>query len=355
MDRESFKSDYHRHIRMKVVFILVCIVISVVAMGFELSAGSFKIGFFEAFEIIYNHITGNIPTDYSGATKDDIVCRMYLPRAIAGLAVGAGFGICGAAMQSSLKNPLADPYTTGISAGASFGASLAIVLGFSVLSGVMGHAAIVINAFIFAMIPGVAIVAISHLKKSITPAAMILVGIAIMYIFTASTTFLKLTASEDSLAEVYKWSIGTLGKASWDNVWFMVAAFVFGIIMIQSAATKLNVLSMNDKGSIALGVDPKKVRVRMIAVVSIVTSFMVSFTGTIGFVGLVAPHVARLFIGSDNKYLIPASAMVGAVILLVSDVIAKSVGTGLPVGVVTAIVGGPLFIWLLIRQQKNAW
>lgn len=326
------------------------------AIGLQLSFGKYSIGFLESYGILIDHLKGIVPTEGVERMKHYVVWDLRLPRALAGLAVGAGLGMCGAVMQSSLKNPLADPYTTGIASGASLGASVAIILGLCIIPGIYGEGAIVVNAFAFALVPVILIISLSRFKKNITPAGMILIGIAVMYIFSATTTLLKITASEESLAEVYIWSVGTLGKAGWDNVWYMIAAAVAGIVVFQSLARRLNVLVMCDSGAVALGVDPKRVRLASLGVVSLVTAVLVSFTGTIGFVGLVAPHMVRMFIGSDNRYLIPASAAFGALMLLASDCVARNIAAvELPVGTITALIGGPLFLYLIIRQTKSAW
>lgn len=326
------------------------------AIGLQLSFGKYSIGFLESYGILIDHLKGIVPTEGVERMKHYVVWDLRLPRALAGLAVGAGLGMCGAVMQSSLKNPLADPYTTGIASGASLGASVAIILGLCIIPGIYGEGAIVVNAFAFALVPVILIISLSRFKKNITPAGMILIGIAVMYVFSATTTLLKITASEESLAEVYIWSVGTLGKAGWDNVWYMIAAAVAGIVVFQSLARRLNVLVMCDSGAVALGVDPKRVRLASLGVVSLVTAVLVSFTGTIGFVGLVAPHMVRMFIGSDNRYLIPASAAFGALMLLASDCVARNIAAvELPVGTITALIGGPLFLYLIIRQTRSAW
>lgn len=348
-----FKNVYYRYLSKKMLFAFVCLMVSLVAIGIELSMGAYDLGFVESYRILFDHMLGNIPSEELGTGADQVVWDLRLPRAIAGFAVGAGLGICGAAMQSSMKNPLADPYTTGISAGASFGAALAIILGFNLLPGTFGDLAIVINAFVFSLIPAAMIIFMSMFKKNVSPATMILIGMAVMYFFIAATTFLKLTASEESLSEIYIWNVGTLGKSSWDNLPFQVSATLAGVIVLIILSNKLNILAMCDKDAVSLGVNAKRTRLVSLLSVSMVTAMLVAFTGTIGFVGLIAPHVARLFLGSDNKYLVPASAAFGAMLLLCSDCTAKCIGTGLPVGVITAIVGGPLFLYMLIKQAKK--
>ncbi len=352
----DLKNAYYHYLSRKVVFVIVCIVISFVAFGLELSTGAYEIGFLESYQTLIDHLLGNIPPEEIGVGKDHVVWDLRLPRAIAGLAVGAALGVCGAAMQSSMKNPLADPYTTGIASGASFGAALAIILGFSLMSGALRDVAIVVNAFVFSLVPAGLIILISKFKTSVSPSTMILIGISVMYFFTAATTFMKLTASEESLAEIYMWNVGTLGKAGWDNVAFLTGMSIVGIAFMIYFSKKLNILTTSDKNAISLGVNAKQTRLVVLAIVSLVTAAMVAFTGTIGFVGLVCPHVARLFLGSDNRYLVPASAAFGAMLLLCADCVAKNVGTGLPVGTITALVGGPLFLYMLLKQaRKYSW
>lgn len=349
----TFKRAYHQYISRKVLFVALCIIVSIIGIGLELSTGAYDISFTESYKVLIDHILGNIPPDELGVGVDQIVWDLRFPRAIAGFVVGAGLGVCGAAMQSTMKNPLADPYTTGISSGASLGATLSIVLGISIIPGMYGNTSIIFNAFLCSLIPAFVIVIISMFKKNTSPATMILIGVAVMYLFTAVTTLIKLTASEESLAEIYIWNVGTLGKSSWDNVAYQVTATAFGIVSIMFLSKKLNILTMCDEGATSLGVNPKRTRLVVLIIVSMVTSTLVAFAGTIGFVGLVSPHVVRLFLGSDNRYLAPASAAFGAMLMLCSDCLAKSIGTGLPVGVITAVLGGPLFLYLLVKQANR--
>lgn len=328
---------------------------SVIAIGLALSMGKYEMGFFESYEILFNHLRGIVPTSSSDIMKDYVVWDQRVPRAVAGLAVGAGLGVCGAAMQSSMKNPLADPYTTGISSGAALGATLMLTTGLCLVPFLSGETAIIVNAFLFALIPSGIIIFISVFRKT-SPTSMILTGVAVMYVFSATTSLLMLYAVPEDLAEAYIWTVGTLGKATWDNIGFLIAAALFGMCALQIFAKKLNILALSDESAVGLGVNAKRTRVVVLVIVSTVTAILVSFTGTIGFVGLVAPHMVRIFIGSDNRYLIPASAAFGAMLLLVADCIAKVAGSaGLPVGVITALIGGPLFLMLLMKQRRSAW
>lgn len=353
-DVAEFKATYMLHISKKVLFIALFAVLAIISMGLALSFGKYPIGFFESYEIMFDHILGKEPVGDVAITKDMIVWEMRLPRAIMGLVAGAGLAACGVAMQSVMRNPLADPYTTGVSSGASLGATLYLILGISFIPTIYGTAALVANAFILSLIPAGLIILISRFIKT-TPAMMILIGISVMYLFSAITTLVMLTSHPDSLAEAFTWSVGTLGRVSWDNIFIALAVVSVCLIVLLFYSDKLNLLSSGDKCSRSLGLNPDRLRVVILAVVALATASIVSFTGTIGFVGLVAPHMVRIFVGSNNRYLMPASISFGAFMLLAADCFAKEAGTtGLPVGIITAIFGGPLFLYLLTRKGKTA-
>ena len=347
--REYVLSGYRHYVGFKFVFIAVCVVLAFIIAGFSVTVGSYDIGFFESYETIWNHITGNIVDE----TKDLIVWRTRLPRVLTGVLVGIALASAGAVMQSIMKNPLADPYTTGISSGASFGATLAMILGITLVAGSYGT---IVNAFVFSLIPAAVIILVSGMRRA-SPTVMILSGIAVMYIFNAFTTVFMLMADPEDLAAVYTWQVGTLGKAKWDYLPVMAPFVIIGVIAMQLLSNRINVLSTGDENAKALGVDAEKLRIICLVIVSFVTASVVSFTGIIGFVGLVCPHVVRIFIGSDSKYLIPASATFGVVLVLISDVIGRTIiyPAVLQVGVVTAFIGGPMFLYLLIRSKKEVW
>lgn len=317
--------------------------------GIALTIGEYDIGFLETYEIIWHHITG----DVTDSVKDFLVIDARLPRVIVGIVAGAGLAISGATMQSVLKNPLADPYTTGVSSGAGFGATLAIAAGASMVD---GEYSIVVNAFIFALIPTFAILSVARLKKT-SPTVMIMAGIAVMYIFNACTTLLKLWTDPDNLTAIYRWTVGSLSSTSWDQVPIMLIATLIGGIVIVLITRELNILTSGDENAKALGVDVERMRVICMVVVALVSAAIVSFTGLIGFIGLVAPHVVRLFIGPDNRYLVPASAAFGAVLLITADLVGRTImsPTVIQVGVITAFLGGPLFLWLIIRKDSSSW
>lgn len=325
---------------------------TLIALGFSFSFGKYPVGFLDSYGIIADHIRGWGPAD---EMKDFIVWDLRLPRSIMALAAGAGLAVGGAAMQSMMRNPLADPYTIGVSSGASLGATLSIVLGISILPFVDPQTSVIVNAFVFSLVPVAVILLVTRYRRT-TPTMMILSGIAVMYIFSATTQLIMLTADPDALAEAYEWNVGTLGKADWSNIGIVISASAFGIAFLCLMSRNLNIVTSGDRCAKSFGVDSNRVRIACMVVISIVTATIVSFTGTIGFLGLISPHVVRMFLGSNNRFLIPASAAFGALLLMLADCAAKVAGpTGLPVGVITALIGGPLFLLLLIRMRRNAW
>jgi ABC-type Fe3+-siderophore transport system permease subunit len=351
-DFQRFRGEYVSRSYRKVTFAVLVLIASFLIFGVTISVGGYDIGFLESYQIVYDHLVGNPVSD---PMKDMIIWEYRLPRAIMAALAGAGLAIGGAVMQSSLRNPLAEPYTMGISSGASLGAALSIISGLSVVPWLTGESATVANAFILSLIPVAVILLVIKFKKS-TPTMMILSGIAVMYVFSAVTTMLMVLADPVSLAEVYQWRVGTLGKATWENIPMVLIFVTFGIAALWLLSRDLNVLAMGGKTATSLGVNSNRLMMAALVVVALVTSAIVCFTGTIGFVGLVVPHMARMFVGSNNKYLIPSSACFGALFLLVMDSIAKVAGqTGLPVGVICAMVGGPSFIYILIKQRRSAW
>lgn len=210
---DEMESGYRKYIALKWMLIVVCIAVCVVVAGLAVTVGEYPVGFGESYWTIWNHIFGYVPTDHSDPLYilDHVVWDLRLPRIIIGIVAGAGLAVAGTTMQSTLKNPLADPYTTGISSGAVFGATIAICYG----TGIFGSGgSIVVNAFVFALIP-TALIAVISVTKKVSPVSMILAGIAVMYIFNAMTTVMKLWANPDDLASVYRWEVGSFEGLDW--------------------------------------------------------------------------------------------------------------------------------------------
>ena len=356
MSGEKPEDTYYRRQRRSYVYFVVFLIISLAVAIYSFGVGSNVINFDIAMEVIINRLNGIIPDrseDYWAWLKDLLVIEDTIPRALGGLAVGAILGICGAVMQTCVRNPLASPYTTGISAAALFGVTLSLVLGFRFVP-ISGETGLIINAFVMSMIP-CAIMIIISFKRKTTPTMLVLIGIGVMYLFNAFTMIMKYRAEPDVLRQIQLWSIGSLTGISWSAVWILGITLLLLIIFMLCFAKKLDVMASGDNQAISLGVRPDHVRIICMVVISACTSVAVAFSGAIGFVGLIIPHLSRLFVGSRSKLLIPCSAVLGALLLIVSDVVARLLGNGLPVGAITAVIGAPIFIYFLIKMRSNGW
>jgi len=345
------REEYRKEERKKKILVIVSVILAAFSILFTLGFGVFKISLPDAIITFFNHIFGNITDEKA----DMFIWGVRLPRAIGAVVIGAGLSVAGAVMQNDFRNPLAEPYTMGVSSGAFFGVVLAIVFGFCLIPGVTGYGAYIVNAFVFALLPIAVILVISKFRK-ITPVSMILIGIAIMFLFNSISQVFLLASTAETLADAYSWRVGNTSRIGWEELPAIVPITLVAIILIWAMSKKLNVMYAGDRGAQSLGIVPNKLRILSMTIVSLMTATIVSMSGTIGFIGLVGPHIARMFVGSNNKYLIPASAAFGALFIAIADTVAKVTGPdGLPVGVISSLIGGPLFVYLLIKHRSKVW
>ena len=345
---ELIIKEYRAYKYAKVLMLLVVAVLCIVAFGIDIGLGAYSLSFEKVYSLIIDRLM-----DWNQAMDTDmrVVWELRMPRVLMGLFAGLGLAMAGAAMQSMMKNPLADPYTTGISSGAALGATMAITLGITIIQGSFGT---VINAFVFALLPAGFIILLSVYRKP-SPAMIILSGISLMYIFNAVQSYMMLVADPDAAATVYAWTIGTLNSAKWETMPFISIVAVVGGIVLMYMARILNTMNSGDAYSKSIGINVNRSRIIVLVTISLVAAGIVSFTGVIGFIGLVGPHIARIFVGSDNKVLIPAAGLMGAGLMLLADCVVQLVQPTLPIGIITSVIGGPVFMFLLIRQKKEVW
>ena len=356
VSRETLKKWYLRKRYICLISFLILIAVIFVICVWSISVSRLEIPFIDTWNIVIDYLSGiryQKSTDYIHWYYAKYVVQDLAPRVVMAVAVGALLSVCGAIMQSVTRNPLTDPYTIGISSAALLGVTISIAYGVCIIPFLEGDAATIANAFIMAMIPAIVILTISLFKK-LSPSMMILIGIGMMYIFSSFSTLIKFNATDESLQRIYEWSLGTLTGVQWMGVEFVLAAFIFIFLIVFFFAKQINIMSAGDSLSQSLGINSVRLRVICFSLVSLAVAVAVCFTGTIGFVGLVAPHIARLFVGNDNRYLLPLSALTGAIMLVISDVIVRIIPGGIPVGVLTAIIGSPLFILILVRMRRKS-
>ncbi len=281
----------------------------------------------------------------------DIVWTYTMPRIVIALVIGAGLAICGAAMQALFKNPMASPYILGLSSGASVGASIAMLFTIPFIPELI---AAPVMAFIFCMMTTFLVYGLAKGTGMISTESLILIGMAISALFSALVSLLTVLAGE-KMSNIVFWTMGSLAQYNWDKVLIVMPIIVLGSLMVMSYARELNAIMLGDAHAKDLGIEVKKVRLVILLVTSLVTAACVAFTGVIGFVGLVIPHIVRLLMGPDNRYMMPFSIAAGALFLLVCDYISRIAFSGdvLPIGVVTAMIGAPYFIYLIYKRKSE--
>ncbi|SIQ36024.1 iron complex transport system permease protein [Rhizobium sp. RU35A] len=284
-----------------------------------------------------------------------VVWDIRMPIALMAVTVGACLSLAGAQMQTILANPLASPFTLGISAAAGFGAALALVAGVAVFPAAIQFM-VPMNAFLMAMLASLFIYGVSTLR-GVTVETIVLLGIALVFTFNALLSLLQYLASEQALAAVVFWTMGSLTKATWTKVAVTFAVLVVCVPLFARRAWALTALRLGDDKAASLGVNVRSLRLETMLLVSLLAAIPVSFVGTIGFVGLVGPHIARMVVGEDQRFFLPGSVICGALLLSTTSVVSKMLipGAILPIGVITALVGVPFFFSLIFTNRRRAW
>jgi len=349
--RSKVKEEYKKFIGRKVFFISFFILLIVLLCGISISLGPLNFSVLEVYATILDKFFPNFFNVPELAPR--VIWYMRLPRILMAIVAGVGLAIAGAEMQGILRNPLASPFTLGISAGAGLGAALAIIAGVGFIGGGL---LLVGNAFLFALIPAFVIVGLARFKRA-TPETMILAGIAMTYIFSAVSSLLYYFSEAEALKDVVVWLMGSLGRATWSNISIISLVLAVCLPMLIWKSWDLNVMSAGDETAKSLGINVERTRIFVMIVASFLTAVIICFTGMIGFIGLVAPHITRICIGGDNRFVVPASALFGAAFLVGADIIAREVVAPviIPVGIVTSCVGGPLFLYLIIKKKREYW
>lgn len=284
-----------------------------------------------------------------------VVWEIRMPMALMAVTVGGCLSLAGAQMQTILANPLASPFTLGLSAAASFGAAMAMVLGVALFPAALALM-VPINAFVMAMAAALFIFALSSMR-GVTTETIILLGIALVFTFNALLALLQYFASEQALAAVVFWTMGSLTKASWGKVAVTAAILCICTPLFARRAWALTAIRLGEARASAMGVPVRRLRLETLILVSILASVPVSFVGTIGFIGIVGPHIARLLLGEDQRFFLPGSILAGALILSATSVLSKAIlpGAVLPIGIITALVGVPFFAMLIFTNGRRSW
>ncbi|MFE9493372.1 FecCD family ABC transporter permease [Streptomyces collinus] len=300
----------------------------------------------EVGSVVWRRLSGEAPRP---GTDDLIVWQLRVPRALLAALVGAGLGVIGTAVQALVRNPLADPYLLGISNGASLGAVTAIVLGLGA-GGALGLSG---AAFVGALATFALVWAVARRGGGFAPLRLVLAGVAIGQFLSGFTSYLVLQAGDEQQTHsVLFWLMGSLSGATWDLLAVPAVAVPVALLWLQARARGLNALLMGDETAAGLGIDVTRLRRELFAVTSVLTGVLVAVSGAIAFVALMVPHVCRLVVGGDHRRLLPVSALFGALLLVVVDIVCRTAmdTQELPVGVVTSLLGAPALLYLLDRR-----
>ncbi|WP_431677062.1 FecCD family ABC transporter permease [Kitasatospora sp. KL5] len=320
-----------------------------VSLTLAVSLGAVHVPPGEVWTVLARRLSGQPPEP---GTRDLIVWQLRTPRALLAALVGAGLGLVGTAVQALVRNPLADPYLLGISSGATLGAVAATVLGAGAGLGIGLSGA----AFAGALTAFALVWTLARRGGGFAPLRLVLAGIGIGQFLSGFTSFLVLQAGDEQRTRgVLFWLMGSLGGTTWSQLALPAAAVALGAIVLQARARALNALLVGEETAAGLGVDTVRLRRELFAVTSLLTGTMVAVSGAIGFVGLLVPHVCRLLVGADHRRLLPLAALAGAVLLTAVDTLARTAlaTQEVPIGVVTALLGAPVLLYLLDRRGEH--
>ena len=345
---DTIVGGYRKRAVWRVALVVAAALILFATVVVDVITGPADLSFWRVAQVILNP---SIAT-----TKEEVIIwDLRLPVAMMAVVVGAMLGVAGAELQTILNNPLAEPFTLGLTAAASFGAAVAIVLGWSVVPGV-GGLFVTANAFVFAMFASLLIFVTTRLRGA-NPETMVLMGIAMLFTFNALLAFLQYGASELQLAQLIFWQLGSLARATWPKVGICLVVLMLVLPYFLSRSWALTALRMGEDKAAALGVNVTALRLMVLAGVSLLSAVAVSFVGAIAFVGLVAPHIARMTLGEDQRGFLPLSALAGALILSGTSIASKAITPGIvyPIGMITSLIGIPFFVSLILGQRRRHW
>ncbi len=354
-DAIRLKEIYTRQTGKK-CFIIVSLILLLTVLGlFSISIGTASISISDVVKAISNKV---FYTEYAYANNlaDTIVMKLRFPRVLLAVLTGISLAGAGAVMQGILRNPLVSPYTLGMSGAASLGAAIAIVLGKGLFGNnfdSMGPYFIAFNAFIFGFVTIFIIIGFARMKGG-SPATLVLAGVALGYIFSAGVSALKYFSNNEALKDLVVWLMGGMWGATWQSVGLLVSVVSICMLILLSYAWDMNALSAGEAVATNLGVNIKRLQFICLTAATLAASATVAFTGIIGFIGLIAPHISRMLIGNDNRFLIPCSCIMGALILLCADTVGRTIisPVEIPVGIVTGLLGGPYFLYMLLKKKQ---
>jgi len=343
--------------RGRALVIAVGTVVVLLVAVYALTVGGAGIGLGDALTVLGQKASGTVPTDPDAHRVHLQVWELRVPRVLLALLAGAALAVAGVLFQGLLRNPLVSPYTLGIAPAAAFGAAFAILfVGPRDLGSSGGVGWVVVGALSVALLSSVVVLLLGAIKRG-DPATLILLGIAVTQFFTAATSALQYTADQETLALIVQWTWGSVNGAEWFQVGVVALLVAVVFPLVQRQAGNVNAIAFaGDDAATSLGVPVARVRLGLIFTAVVITAVTIAFTGIIGFVGLVGPHIARLLIGGNHRFLLPFSMLTGGLLLVVADSVGRVAlePAVVPVGIVDALVGAPIFLYLILARRRAA-
>lgn len=330
-------------------------VLAVLVLVLSAATGPVAVSPLDAAKIVIGHLIPGMPWMSDGTLtplQDQAVWQFRVPRSLLAALSGAGLALAGAMMQAVVRNPLAEPYILGVSSGASVGAVLVIVSGGATFLGLTMSGA----AFVGAMVACILVAMLARIRGELSPTRMILAGVALGALLSAITSYLTLTTDAQNVVSVMFFLLGSVSAADMSSLLIPAAALAIACIAVFRLSRSMNALLAGDESAMAVGVRTTRLRGLLLVLASLLTGAIVAVSGGIGFVGLVVPHMARLLVGSDHRRMLPITVLGGALFLMVADLLARTVAmpTEIPLGILTAFVGAPFFLWLMRSGGERA-
>jgi len=350
----SMRAQHRRRVQLVLGGLIALLV---VAIGASLAIGAVTIAPGQVLAILGDQV--GLPLPWAYETRQELVLTgIRLPRVLLAIGVGGGLAVSGAVMQGLFRNPLADPSLIGVSSGAALAAVVAIVLGSTVLGAwtdTLGAFLLPAAAFAGGVIATLVVYRLATREGRTSVATMLLAGIAINALAGAGTGLMIFIADDDQLRDLTFWTLGSLGGATWERLAVVGPCLLGGMLVAPLLARPLNALLLGEGEALHLGINTERVKKLVIVLAALVVGAAVAVSGIIGFIGLVVPHLLRLAVGPDHRVLVPGSALLGGALLLGADLLARIIvaPAELPIGIVTALLGAPFFLWLLLRDRKR--
>ncbi len=349
-DLENYVLEYKKQLAKKGVFLVLLFLLLFATFILSISLGSTSMSFVEVMKTFFGQ---------GDKISNAILFNIRMPRVVGAIVVGAGLSIAGCIMQSVLRNPLASSSTLGVSQGASFGAAMGILLlgsgaTTSVVAGISNPYLVTFFAFLGSICTVVVILLLTRLKK-LKPSSMILVGVALSSLFSGGLALIQYFATDTAMASIVFWTFGDLGRVGWKEILILSVVFLVAFLFFIFNSWNYNAIENGNDTAKSLGVRVETLTIVSMVIAALLAGASVAFVGIINFIGLVAPHIARRIVGNDHRFLLPASAFVGATVLLLADLASRMIITPviLPIGAITSFLGAPLFLYLIFREKTQ--